>query len=416
MRESLARREAVELSAELELEVSDSDIDMNDKTEGDAAAFDRKRESSLINQLRTEGNELKGCFTRHSFQAISLCSIAIAGILHFMVQEPIVALGAVGILPIIFSVCQLGIYKFSASNRHFGYELYLTRTRNVPPEFRGRWKPEYRQLGWEEAMQAWRVVHATLFETIYTKGRMFIPERLRSQFRPRRYQTQWFVQRTLFGPGARAKWHAGTYLRKMLFMLHCTAFGAAALVLVSLLFISRMGGELQCHWSEHLVRLYHPTVIFGLQTTKELLVVASIGCVMVLLIWAQGIADRQRSKMLEDGGLSIRACSIIWQAAVVAHFTALANSRKFKLNARQLNAIVRSLKGRERRDAMAGNAAQYVERVLMERTITTYPEGTGLPGFQFWLGQEAVSLARCAADIEAWIGMRQLPDTIERNE
>jgi hypothetical protein len=59
----------------------------------------------------------------------------------------------------------MGIHKYATSNRLLGYELHLQCTAHYlsPDESHEL----FENVGWEEAMRAWRVVQPTLWHTIY---------------------------------------------------------------------------------------------------------------------------------------------------------------------------------------------------------------------------------------------------------
>jgi hypothetical protein len=359
-----------------------------------------RREAILVNQLRAEAISLKECFTRYSFQAISICGIVGAGIVHFMFQEPLVGLGAVAVLPILLSVCRLGTYKYGAANRQYAYELHLTRTRNVPDEFRGRWKNEYRKMDWEVLMRVWRVVQPTLFEAIYHKSRLFLPERLKKEFKPSPDNPMWFSQQSLFGAGATAKWRAGSYLEMMLICLRMLTWGAVLLLwLIVPLIHAKIGGASKEFTAE--------VNLAGVHIRCVELFVYFIAVLATIITYLRGVTDRQRCRTLADGVLSIRSSAIVWQAVIIAHHSAVEKSQRYRLSCRQLSDIVRQLRRRERKDALAGNAEEYIAREQKRHAFEFHPDGVGLTGYSFWLGQEAASLANCAHDIHSWIATRR---------
>jgi hypothetical protein len=380
---------------------------IEDELVDELAQSERRRETDLIAQLRLEANDLKECFTRYSFQAISICSIAGAGILHFMVREPIVGLGNVAILLIMLVVCRLGTFKYGAANRHFGYELYLKQTRDIPADFCGRWKPEYRKMDWEEAMRAWRVVQPTLFERVLKKGDLLRRERYRNGFEPSSHNPMWYAQHSLFGIGSAARWHSGTYLRTMLVFLHFLACSAVLLLWFTVLLVEMNDGQVEVVAGNHLIVLGGKIEYFGLHTTILMLFVAAITLVATIFTYIRVRCDRMRCRILEDGFLSIHSCAIVWQAVITAHHIALEKCRHYKLTSDQMINIMRHLPRSERKDALAGNAEKYIAREQKRRAFVFHPDGVGMTGYSFWLSQEAVSLRNCAKDIHSWIALRQ---------
>ncbi len=122
----------------------------------------RELERDLIRQLREEAYAVRDCFTRYSHQALVVSTTGLGLIAHAQIDTPY--LGLLAVLPILllFSVAGMGMNKYSTSNRLLGYELHLERTRRY-----SNWPSQMTDLGWEEAMRAWRIVSATLFEHIY---------------------------------------------------------------------------------------------------------------------------------------------------------------------------------------------------------------------------------------------------------
>ena len=109
-----------------------------------------------IDQLRKEANEVKSCFTTFSFQGIAVSGLILAAITRYQVEDATVGLAGILVMLIVQTVSQIGNYKYGTANRHFGYQLYceMLKTRNEPVP----------AVGWEEAIQAWRVVQPKLFE------------------------------------------------------------------------------------------------------------------------------------------------------------------------------------------------------------------------------------------------------------
>jgi hypothetical protein len=347
--------------------------------------------------LRGEAEELKQCFTRYAFYSIGFCSIAIAGIVQFMIKEPIVGLSALGLLPVIFAVCRLGTYKYTGSNRAYGYELYMERSRDVPKEFHGRWKPAYRKLSWEEAMHAWRVVQPGLYEAIYDKP-LIGPDRIKSRLKIRRRCPIWFLASAEVGAGAYAKWSPGAYLTNILIFLYL--IGCAAVLV--------LGWAAVEFWRLPTQELGQYVPWFSDKVDGFSISCGFLACAFAFVVAATFAVIRWRNdfarcRIVRLELLSIPSCAQVWQLVVVAHYAALAKARQYRLSNQQLWGIIKDLRGRERADAMAGNAEAYVKRAQSQRSFEFLPDGIGMTGYSFWLGQEAASLAANPTDISKWI-------------
>ncbi|MDR3525993.1 MAG: hypothetical protein P4L57_01855 [Rhizomicrobium sp.] len=403
--------------------------------------------------LRKEADEMRQCFTRYAFQAIGLCSLAFAGLFQLMFRQPAVGLFAFGLLPIILAICRLGTYKYAISNRAYGYEFYLERTRDVPAEFRGRWKPEYRGLSWEEAMHAWRVVQAILFEKICVKGHVW-PDRIRSAWKIRKRRSVWFLPATEFEKSSNAKWFPSTYLRNLMVFLYIMALCAVAIMLLSagefmLIRKPPHAPEPAAQTEQAAVagpKARQSSVVNGLvqhlamggaraqqseagvaqrppaqgDFSAPLLLEPFDGLPGPAGAWASGVAalfsfllislrwwsDSVRCRMLRSELQSIPANALIWQATVIAHYTAVGKSRQYRLTTDQLLDIVSELRGKELKSAKSGNAEFYIAREQQKKSFDFQPDGLGLMGYSFWLSQEAASLAANALDIHGWIATR----------
>jgi hypothetical protein len=354
-------------------------------------------EADLIARMRAETNGYKESFTQQAFQALSISSIALGGILYLMffrqIDPPVyIGLAAAPILAFSLAVCRLGGYAYSSANRHFGYELFLYRVRTIPARLSGRWRDDYRTIEWEAAMRAWRIVQATLYERIYCPGRYYIlPDTYRAGFNPQK-KPIWFSQSSLFASRNsdrnEAKWHAGSYLGRMQWMLFIAA-GAAEIILA----ITPIGMSV--------VKSHHH---------KVLEISAAIAIFGAAVVYLRIGAERARRKILEDGLLSIHSCAIVWQAVVVAHFNALERSRTTGLSSWTLAKLSKDARRKYSREwkLWRDGRLDFEEIVKLagadlskDREI----DGAGLTGYTFWLGEEAVSLARYAHDVPAWIGL-----------
>jgi len=371
------------------------------------------QEVVLIAQLRQEANSEKDSFGWHAFQALSMSSIALGGILYLMFSADgfvAVGLAAVPILVFALMTCQLGDSSYSSANRHYGYELYLYRIRTISRRATGRWKPAYRSIEWEAAMRAWRVVQTTLYETVYRPGSYLRRVKARRGYDPKKAPL-WFCQSSLM-KNSDARPYAGGYLARMHAMLLL-----AALASVMVLFVAAVGVFLRP--LTHLTALRDGLPIGLLNGFLEIVcsvAFAVSGCILVV----RYRAEKARRAIMEDGLLSIHACAIVWQAVVVAHFSALERARKCGMTSWDLVEVARKARSKHRQqwkqwkaghacfetlvDLVRKDEEGHAGLTRMSETKKEAVDGAGLMGYTFWLGEEAASLARCAIDVPGWVG------------
>ncbi|HEY0107571.1 MAG TPA: hypothetical protein VGB91_15930 [Rhizomicrobium sp.] len=403
-----------------QVRAAQDDDDAND--DGEECGADR--ETRLIAQLRKEANREKDDFAWHTFQALSISSIALGGIFYFMFTPggfPAVGLGAVLILAFVLVTCRLGDSCYTSANRHYGYELFLYRVRNMPDGKDGRWRQSNRTIEWEAAMRAWRVVQASLFEAIYLPGNYLWFDRRKSAFRrwPRPFTKRanpfWFCQSSLSRDSG-AKFHAGNYLSRMHAMLLLVALAS-----VSILYAAAMAVPFRPILLDTgqgpltgLAAQFSPDGADRAATADCLNRVLFLLCILACgaatyVLAVRFVAERAKRRIMEDELLSIHACSIVWQAVVVAHFAAVRRAAACGLSSRKLVELARKARCRHRaewKDWSKGDAP--FEDVLAQFS----PEekgardgGSGIVGYTFWLAEEAASLARCAIDVPGWIGV-----------
>ena len=121
--------------------------------------------------LRAEADEVKGCFTQFSFQALALGSGVLGLMFSTFSKHPYIGMAGVPIAYLLALVIRIGNYKYGTANRNYGYELHLHRALL----YRGHFEPpkstqQIIEFGWEEAMFAWRIVQPTLRKAIYEKA------------------------------------------------------------------------------------------------------------------------------------------------------------------------------------------------------------------------------------------------------
>jgi hypothetical protein len=396
------------------------------------------RRRSLREHLMEEINQARDNLTRYIFQTVSIGAIGAGTIVHYMAEQPYLGTAAALLLPIILITSKLATTNYEIMHRNLGYLLHLERTRDVPPEWRGRWHPRYRHIGWEEAMRAWRVVQPTLFNKIMWSENWWRPWRYQTGFdphrNPKRGRSHWYAQRSMIGANPTAHWRPGGSLKVMQYIL--TSMAVAVLLIMALapvryaiapvlakdhtalvsphLTMSALGGVFArptVNFVPAVVGASRDVGTFFLTAPlKDMwwvlripltgLVAASAGFVTLRRLRI----DRQRRKVLEDGLLSIHACAILWQAVAVAHYEAIENARVFRMdNQALIDRVTRGGSATKLADA-AGRLATRLEPSPIGARVK--PDGAGLPGYTFWLAQEARSLAARADDIHGWIGSR----------
>jgi len=254
-------------------------------------------EKTLIQTLRQEAQGLKECYTRFSFQALAFGTAVLGIIARYQPYYPFIALASIAVILFLIIVPRIGTYKYGSANRGYGYELHLYRTKGLPDSSGDGWRSRMREIGWEEAMRAWRVVQATSFRHLYYSHRL-VPNFLRWKHRNTEYQ--WFNPSKLVVSDA--TYYTGSYLDALNIVLHVLA-GLATIPLMFMTYQLNASGVLSWTWG-------------WLIPTGS-----------VLFVGYRFVKDRARRRVLETGLLSIHSCAIMWQAVVVAHYRAIEHTR-----------------------------------------------------------------------------------------
>ncbi len=312
--------------------------------------------NSLIPQIRSEGNDVKGCFTDFSFKAMTLSATALALMFAALGRIEMVDFAAIPVIGLLYTVARIGIYKYSTSNRQFGYQLHLARTVGVDHKD-GAWEPHMRTIDWEEALRAWRVVQPALFREIYQTGEKWPANRL-GHFLRKYHLTKWLNDRNpfhyslskrarevieKFSPGDNAKeypwfhlptltrspsekgysYHAGSYLKNMTRML----FTMKVLLLLPMAYmtITRLFGLNSVPPAEQGDERFL-SIVLGIRVATLLVLI-----VLISLFFCKITLHRL---IIEEGVLSIHSAAITWQAVVLAHYrtvqrNAVANQRVY---------------------------------------------------------------------------------------
>jgi len=263
-------------------------------------------ENEIIKVLREEAYHVKDCFTKFSFQAIIFATIAIGILAKAGPDIYTISLACISVVFILLTVARIGTHKYATANRIYGYELHLYRSKYSMEDPSKGWQPYMRKIGWEEAMRAWRVVQATVFEHLYFKGKLW-PNYLRPRAKNEKKELKWFLPKELVETGA--TYHSGSYVKIMFGVLYLLAFLSTLPILFYI--IQKSDFELKLEVFINKTNIL-PTFIF-----------------VFLLLWVviRIFKTEARRKMLESGLLSIHSCAIMWQAVVLAHYRALKKSK-----------------------------------------------------------------------------------------
>lgn len=353
---------------------------MEEMDENEKILFEN--ELQLINHLRQEARDVKQCFTTYSYQALILSSAVLGSVFATMQHYPIVIFSVVPVVIFLMIICRTGIFKYASANRIYGYELHLERIRFLQSFNLGTSNDKtqclYRMIGWEEAQRAWRIVQTAIFRKIYkTPDENTLAMKLKklnldviNYVRPDLYAYTseiqvlrkdfqnfndgksvyfvcpnaeckakrsinhkeeckaypWFFINDLSAKGIRCKttndnkknrglqidpeaqssYHAGSYLKNVL----------GVLILMQWLLLIPMVIVLFLWWvpgPEKLDLQHYPSGWLCLLVMS----------LMSILISCRKIRIDRRRRMLENELLSIHSCSIVWQAVVLAHYSAL---------------------------------------------------------------------------------------------
>ncbi len=264
-------------------------------------------EKNLIEKLREEAYSVKDCFTKFSFQALGLSAVVLGLIVRFQIEFPLTGFASVPVIVFLLLVARIGLHKYETANRLYGYELHLHRRIRLTESETGGWRKYMRNIGWEEAFHAWRIIQPVIYEHLYKKYPWVRPTRKTSHYR--NANPKWFEPGSLVGE-KRATYYAGSYLQKLLFVLHAFAI----LAWLPLLYMC---------W-----QLYQPSSSQEPPINEAsqawafwIAVAAGVGAAITIAIRIQRV--RVKRQILEKELLSINSCAILWLAVVVAHFRAL---------------------------------------------------------------------------------------------
>ena len=343
-----------------------------------------ENELELIEHLRQESRDVKQCFTTYSYQSLIFSATVLGSVLATMQHYPLVVFSVIPVIIFLMIMCRTGIFKYASANRIYGYELHLERIRfiqgsNLDPSIT-KTLSLYRMIGWEEAQRAWRIGQTAIFRKIYKTPdenkiaiilkkmgldflNYFHPglyryskqvKKLRKKFKEckdeksinfdcpnekcgKRAESNmkrctaypWFLVNDLsvldiknkatkscfkrvinkifkIGPRDQNSYHAGSYLKNIL----------GVLILMQWLLLVPMG-IVSWLW------FFPGPEKLDLQHYPSLWICLSMMAIMLGLILCRKVRTDRRREMLENELLSIHSCCIVWQAVVLAHYSAL---------------------------------------------------------------------------------------------
>ena len=117
--------------------------------------------------LRKEADAQKQCFTQFSFQILIVSSAFLGLILRFGANAPEIKLSSALVALVIVATARIGAHKYATANRISGFQLFIERLTNVSEAERPKLTDATIDVGWEEAMRAWRIVQASTFHALY---------------------------------------------------------------------------------------------------------------------------------------------------------------------------------------------------------------------------------------------------------
>ena len=261
-----------------------------------------KREQ-LISQLREEASNVKDCFTKFSFQAIAISVVYLGFVFKFQNESPEISVCSLIIMVFALMIAKIGNHKYNTANRNLGFLLFLERRdliyKNNCKIFR-----DEDEIAWEEAMRAWRIVQATVFNEIY-RTNWFLPNKIKigkkSTSNNNSLDCLWFEPKCIVQK-ENAYYYPGSYLRNMHLMLFFIAFNALIPPIVAIF------------------QEYHHDIV-----SAVILFIITILSFFYFLWRIMRLSTRRR--ILEQELLSIHSSAILWEAVVLAYNIAISKSK-----------------------------------------------------------------------------------------
>lgn len=214
---------------------------------------------------------------------------------------------------LLLLVTRIGNYKYSTANRNYAYELHLSRSLLYHSLSSPGNTNRILHIGWEEAMFAWRIVQATLFNALYERTWFT------NRYRERRgaitkIKYRWWDTDAL--KGQVAKHHPGSYLRYMQIFLHNLALAAFLPAIYTAYFYIELMQSRPSEIPDAFPYVFVATLVIAIGVLLHVLKQIRRDCATRLI--------------LETGLLSIQSSAVVWRCAVVAHFRALHVKQSFQ--------------------------------------------------------------------------------------
>ncbi len=151
-------------------------------------------EKDLVKTLREEAYDVKDCFTKMSFQTLAVATVLLGLIVRFQGDVPFAGLAVVPLIVLLLAVVRIGLHKYETANRLYGYELHMHRRVRLRDSQNKGWKSHMRNIGWEEAFYAWRVVQPVIYIHLYRK--LFVRPTKKTDYNIKTKQ-KWYEPKTL---------------------------------------------------------------------------------------------------------------------------------------------------------------------------------------------------------------------------
>jgi|GEM_PF-3479438 len=275
----------------------------------DEQSWKNRETEKIIADIRTEVAVQKACITQYTFQAIGLVGVVWGFIFKFYSEKNPIALYLCGsvLVFLTLAVVRMANHKYLTVNRNLGYELHLNRLKDYSQIGSPSWRDKMLEVGWEEAMCAWRVSQATIFENIYEKTN-FMQQHRRKKEHLRNIEYCWYDTRSLLKKKGGA-YHPGNYLRNVHWMLH--AMGGFSIAVMLYLYSLQLATSINNHTQ--------------LPLSEKFNLVAIAVLMFAITIYFLAQINRQGSfrRILESEILSIQATAVVWRVVITCHILAV---------------------------------------------------------------------------------------------
>jgi len=316
---------------------------------------DQLKVSEIIKDRHEEASDVKHCFTDFAFKGLILSAAFFGVIIKFYptgnscVPYVLMWLFCGAVILVLLRILEIGIHKYCTANRNYGYVLHLARTFNYQQDKDGDLGTEKdaREVGWESAMFAWRVIQPILSDEIYARKKWY--ERILFPFLGRERWKHWsksyrwwntkslmnFKEASTQNTELGFSFHPGSYLQKAqrLILILCTV--------IFFIFSCSYFKETQCMYNAtssvaHKLFSEHEWVkntFPDYQTTPENIITKQnliflvpyylLFVIFSLLFIRECARQRAERIILEEGLLSIQSCAVVWRLVAFSHLKAV---------------------------------------------------------------------------------------------